>query len=295
MTEVFYLIMIFGVINASCPMPEKKKRCMISARSGDGIGHQIDGKLSCIAVAIELGYEYIHYPIGGADHIHNGAAMETFLNLGNCFRKFDKDTMRLESTKRWPWVGPCDDKSSWFNRAYKNQSADCTLEDDPTILYIGDNCWDQFWCRTIPQNSKLWYDKVLPIVQTSYYSTPKPDNHYVSTDINVAVHIRRGDAPDRALDDEYYVKAMLLIQHRYRDMLSSSSSSSNTKKTGLKFWIHTDMKKEDSTHLSHYEHHDLNIEWCFEGTSSIEEVIHQIVTSDIFILSRSGFSYGLAL
>jgi len=71
-------------------------RCMISSQGGDGMGHQLESKLSCIAVARFLGMEYIHNPLLGNAHGLNSTKMEDFLNLGMPYRHFNRSTKRKE-------------------------------------------------------------------------------------------------------------------------------------------------------------------------------------------------------
>jgi hypothetical protein len=86
--------------NKTCPHTRTGQRCLLSCSGRDGIGHQIEAKLSCIAVAIQLGFEYINFPIVQTEHNTNANHLDTFFNLGYCFRKFDPTTMKTAQRKK---------------------------------------------------------------------------------------------------------------------------------------------------------------------------------------------------
>ena len=46
-----------------CGKNEAGSACMISAQGADGLGHQLEAKLSCIGVAAAFNLSYVHQPI----------------------------------------------------------------------------------------------------------------------------------------------------------------------------------------------------------------------------------------
>lgn len=63
--------------------------------SWDGFGHQLEAKLSCIAVAAALKMEYVHVPFRSHVHGQNSEALEDNLALSRMFRKFDAVNMQV--------------------------------------------------------------------------------------------------------------------------------------------------------------------------------------------------------
>ena len=88
---------------------------------------------------------------------------------------------------------------------------DCTSD---TTVYIGDNCWDHFWCN-ITDHLDSWNHKVKPLLRRAYFSSPKPYLHeFDNADINIAVHVRRGDSLEQVwipLEDIGYVLAKIWV------------------------------------------------------------------------------------
>ena len=58
--------------------PQEESNCLLSQSGKDGIGHQLEGKLSCMAMASFLGMEYVHKPFFTMQHVGNPGKMAAF-------------------------------------------------------------------------------------------------------------------------------------------------------------------------------------------------------------------------
>jgi len=120
---------------------------------------------------------------------------------------------------------------------------------------------------------------VLSLLRRNYYSTPKPEITYFEEDrIDVAVHIRRGDVRDtgpmgRWVCDEHYLKAMDKIRKKYHK---------------VKFHIYSEGNIDQFTK---FQSHDVE----FHLNEEIRSTFHGLVSADILILSKGGFSYSAGL
>lgn len=132
------------------------QKCMISAESKDGMGHQIEAKISCIAVAASLSMEYVHIPSFFAEHSASGKSLESFFNLGNKHRVFNKTTMKKKSRFRGKrFDGNCGERGSYTLppsrlRDWQTHPETC----NPNYVWVDDNCWEIFWCNT---TRSTWY------------------------------------------------------------------------------------------------------------------------------------------
>ena len=167
-------------------------RCMISSQGVDGIGHQTEAKFSCIASAIFLNMTYIHIPfnksVGHGIKEKELLRLEDFLGLSNFFPVFNSENMTIGPREPLPDVYKCQERNWFENSIHK----DCTSD---TTVYTGDNCWDHFWCH-ITDHIDEWNHQVKPLLRRAYFSSPKPIlPEFDVADINIAVHVRRGDSP----------------------------------------------------------------------------------------------------
>jgi hypothetical protein len=165
-------------------MPCVQDTCKLSSGSWDGFGHQLDAKLSCIAVAAHLGIEYIHVPFRGHAHGTRSQmeALESMLGFNESFRQSDPG-LRIQPRQRaapswWPAPygrsGACSGKPyqlGWLRQMellHNNASwAPCCKD----VLYHNDNCWDYFHCH--PDWPGIW-ETVAPTIKSIYSSRPKP-------------------------------------------------------------------------------------------------------------------------
>ena len=106
-----------------------RRQCLISARGSDGIGHQLEAKISCIATAAalaDLGVQYVHFPLANAEHgvkSHELAVIEDIFNLTR-FGSLDPATLQVAKREPLPWVGHCDERS-WFDDIKNKTCSKC--------------------------------------------------------------------------------------------------------------------------------------------------------------------------
>lgn len=192
---------LFG--GATSRITERSAACMISCTGSDGYGHQLEAKLTCIAVAQHLGLEYVHIPFFSMEHGVDPGEAEELLGLGHNQPNF-VNTMQLTPRPLTP-VGDCD-SPSWFD-----DYTDACKKDGISV-YSADNCWDYFWCALRrPEFRHTWFKRTLPSLQKAL-SLSKLGSAVVqsmvahSDVVSIMVHIRRGDAGARGVPTEWFWK-----------------------------------------------------------------------------------------
>ena len=110
---------------------------------------------------------------------------------------------------------------------------------------------------------------VLNYIRKCYYSTPKP-----SVDIDIAIHIRRGDVTrqqhtERYTDNVYYIKIIKKLKQLYPT---------------YKITIFSEGKYEDFYNLGLEES-------CYQLNTNVFETFHSLVCAKVLIQSYSSFSY----
>jgi hypothetical protein len=110
-------------------------RCMISATGADGFGHQFESKLSCMAVAEDIGLDYIHIRFVSMEHSQNGSSFDDYLGLSTLHASWQLHFLR--EMRQVAWVGKCKRKS-WLRDVANGK----TCKHDGRTVYMGDNCWD---------------------------------------------------------------------------------------------------------------------------------------------------------
>ena len=291
--------------------------CQLSSASSDGFGHQLDAKLSCIAVAHRIGMRYVHVPFRGSAHGENLAPLEVHVGLNRSFQLNSiGDHPRWNSRQRaapswWPAPygrhGACSGKPylySWLlqmdlvrhNASAYRPALCCT-----NVVYINDNCWDYFICH--PHWPGLWND-VKPRVQQAYFSTPKPDPEWLHgfelqqpnarqrvqalrSAVKVVVHARFDDVAHNRLPPNWYANTI-------KQALQSVAAG---RRQHAVVRIQTNGKPRDiEPILSLLDGPTLArvvIDWA--ANTSLSLAFHRMVISDVLVMSRSSLSNAAAL
>lgn len=247
---------------------ENATQCVISCRGTDGVGHQLEAKISCMVVARELGMSYVYYPLAGhARHFEN------FFGLGR--RAVGPGSLIMTDRKPLPHVGKCD-LPSWLD------APRC----EAGRVYIADNCWDYLFCHTVrsPRFAELWAEVRTEILE-DYYATPKPETGFAANQTNILVHIRRGDAAWMIQSDSYFLGAIRALRTRF---------------PGARFWIHTNEPGELN---AEYTATDTVVAQARMRTTedsrgwenATARMMHQFIEADVLILSWSSLSNALGL
>lgn len=248
--------------------------CMISQKGEDGFGHQLEGKLSCMAVAADLGIKYIHTPFKDIEHGEAGSSMNEYMGLDKVFPILASIPNATERPRQpLPWVGKCNDPS-WL-RDLASGKRQCAH--DGVSVYTADNCWDYFYCDGNWPDQ--WYT-VQTRVRTAFLNSAKA--YSVDMENNgptakrVVIHIRQGDG--KKIPHQYF--------HDVIDMLKEEFEINGENAT---FHIETDGYKND---FQSFEDKGVIVE---DRTTSLKVAFRRMVTADVFVASTSGLSDSAAL
>lgn len=304
--------------------------CLISAYGTDGIGHQMESKLSCIAAASVLDdVVYAHHPIDKVAHGADAESLEYFFGLQDALSKlgpsiatlFDESTMSKEKRSPLPGSSQCH-KSSWFDENIRlpachgaQEEAALGDKDNKLAVFTADNCWDFFYCELQRNPTKvkhLWYSHIAPVLSEALHLSPvfrrlravAVEQHRQrrlkanDQNIKIVAHVRRGDAGGRQLPGSYFTG--LLHKLINASVLTSSSSSHNMV---VDIVIHTDGKTDAVTKeiglediIETINDNDNNIVVNLQvfgrdnKSITVEKACFDMVHSDIFIASKSSFS-----
>ena len=269
--------------------PQEESKCLLSQSGRDGIGHQLEGKLSCMAMASFLGMEYVHKPFFTMQHVGNPGKMaaffEEFFGFGTQFRSIKdfKEPLR-EHRIKVPWVGHCKEKG-WLRLVELGQRK---CEGNHKVI-APDNCWDRMYCHGYMESGHFY--KLVPYLHAAYHSIPKPEANWTegfsdtqSWGPKVAVHIRKGDSRFQ-LKIGWYVRQIDEVRQRFlqQDPNHPPLFRIQTDGSGAKL-------VQDAPELGA---DDIVIDGG--KSTSLTMAIHRMITADAFIMSRSSLSMSMAL
>ena len=197
-----------------------KKDCFISSYSNDGIGHQMEAKISCLATALILNsrevtqgqWTYVHQPVDELQHGQDPVTMEELFGFSKIMTVFyNPETMELSSREILSWPPHPDDMIEVFNSLCPGNSE--PLEN--IIVFNADNCWDFLYYQNQPLPDE-WYTHVAPLLRTtilqgaSYVQQDSGGNQQtdrfflhkterIPGRCLIVMHIRLGDAGERQM------------------------------------------------------------------------------------------------
>ena len=291
---------------------QRRGRCLISCRGTDGVGHQMEAKLSCLGAAAfhPEDLAYVHVPMNHSDHGTDAVNIEMFFNvagavgsgaLGDGAEAFDQGTMRTVPREPLPWVGQCDNPS-WFDEGKVLE--ECAREKaanpgEKRAVFTADNCWDFFWCRLAShpvESSKAWYGRVFPAIREAYYVSPKPEGPFsgnadsgIGTTLTVAVHVRRGDSGERKVLAEFYIS---VVDELWRAAMRMGARP--------QIVVHTDGVVEEVTvelaldKIAALDGIDVVV-YGRDSRVDLTTVVHHLVEADILVASMSSLSHAAGL
>ena len=208
----------------------------------DGFGAQLKRRMSAIAFAMVHNKIYVHLPF--VELQHNYDKNPNYHNIMESFANIGFEFPRRDTLK---------------------EAAVYERED---YCYYTDKNIDQYY-----------NENVLSLFRKNYYSAPKNTIAYFNKQfVNVAVHIRRGDALDSGQGgmwncNEHYLAVMDKIR-----------------KTNPRARFHI-YSEGDPKQFMEFCSHDVE----FHLNEDIRETFHALVSADILITSQSTFSYTAAL
>mmetsp|Transcript_19427 Transcript_19427/g.42239 ORF Transcript_19427/g.42239 Transcript_19427/m.42239 type:complete len:392 (-) Transcript_19427:450-1625(-) len=273
--------------------------CVISSYGHDGIGHQMEAKLSCIAVAEVMdNMVYAHRPMDVAQHGSNATASEMFFGIQRALSSlssavlFNKKTMNVQPRNPLPYIGQCH-KASWFDEHIRIPACYKSSKLNETVVFTSDNCWDYFYCE-LKRNPKriktLWQTKIAPSLKEALQDSPllrqltKDSLLHPSIigheKLRVVAHVRRGDAGGRG------VPANL-----FRALINKLIIAWGEGKP-LDIVIHTDGEDEKVIRETGVEKtSDINLQvFGRDSKVSVEKACYDMIHADIFLASVSSLS-----
>lgn len=229
---------------------------MMADYYGDGMGQQIQRRISIWAYCKLNNLKYVHNPIESLQH--------NYLNDGEFENKAD----------------------NFFNLG----DGELSIDDVDSSQIITKLCMNDYFNK----NGVDLYDKVRGEFREKYFRTPKPEVVYDSAKKNIAVHVRRGDIVGkkhrfrkRGNDDQYFISLMEDLNKRYNKKCKFYLfSQTKTTKNGK-------MRKANLSMFDNFKKLNMDIQFVINGCPFSD--IHHIMMSDIIIMSKSAFSYVPAL
>jgi hypothetical protein len=311
-----------------------KKNCFISSYSNDGIGHQMEAKISCLATALILNsrevtqgrWTYIHQPVNELQHGQDPSVMEELFGFSKILTEFyDPETMELSTRELLTWPPQPDDMIQVFNGLCPGNNE----ATEKAMVFNADNCWDFLYCRNHPLPDE-WYTRVVPIIRTtilqgaSYVQQGNGDSQqndrFFPHKTNrmpgrcfIVMHIRLGDAEERKMSGDW-IHAMwrnlltaqeLLNQQNSTPFLSyqlaiHSDGTRDTVLDMLKFSEETVIYMEDYDDATRVITDDkaktiVSLYCRNEERATLMTTVYDMLTADIFITSDSSLSHAGSL
>ena len=223
---------------------------------GDGVGSQIQRRISIWAYCKLNDIQYVHTP---------------FFELEHNYEKDDKFENNWES---------------FFNIRQNELS----LEDvDSSHLSYTESMNKYF-----DENSPDLYDEVRDEFRKKYFMTEKPKLVFDESITNIAVHIRRGDLMTvhpktrrrRFTSDEYFISVMTKLNEEFGGNCKFYIYTQTPK---IKVETQRQNNKTEGDLFANYRNTNMNIELVIDGCPFSD--FHHLMMSDITITSKSAFGY----
>jgi hypothetical protein len=274
----------------------RSSSCFISSHGKDGIGHQMEAKVSCLATAVVLNLTYVHQPVQQLEHGVNPEHMEDLFgfslavpHLSEFAVLYNSSTMQLRRRKPLPFIGRCHE-SSWFDSYNETCAADAEKNKKIRPVYTHDNCWDFFWCQE-SELPVIWWQTVVPVLRDTFlrglllqHSMPLTKRN--PGKILVVMHLRMGDAGKRKSDEAW---SRLVLQNLWEAACSNVD--------GLQIIIHSDGVRDtlldmlgmndDSSEMSD----SVTIYGRGDENATLESALYDMVTADILVSADSSLSH----
>lgn len=230
----------------------------------DGVGAQTLAIMSTMLFAHDAGLTYVHTPFRRIEHAKGDpeceAKWEKFFNLG------EGEISRQQRIK--PWV-------------------DCVSLPRLTDLpYSGDNVlYVVSHCRAYANYFPYRYRAISDRLAEKYYSSPKNGLpcHYDRTRLNIAVHVRRGDVTQQGKWRDRY-SANEFVASVLRQIMDVAVGTP----LPVSVRLYSQGQVADFGQLG-----DMDVE--FHLNECPFATLHNLVSADILLMSKSEFSYVAAL
>lgn len=253
--------MIKGEIKHFVSRVKPKQQCYITcAGREDGVGAQLQGVLSTMLFAHEMGIQYVHSPFKQIAHnqvgLEHERLWESFLNLG-----FDEQSISDFSLERLDII-----------------HTDTIREIPNKTLFVVKHC------HTFADHNPDRYSRILQRIRQKYKQSTIPKISYFNPRIvNVAVHIRRGDVSNQGPNQNRYTDSERIQQAIEQVILALTSMN-----LPFKIHLYSQGVEEDFAEFSS-DFIEFHLDECPFIT------FHHLVSADILIMAKSSFSYSAAL
>ena len=261
--------------------------CLIMQCSEDGMGHQVDARVSLMALAEMYPSQltYVHHPFGSFQHTSMpGATADAFFGFDRVGSPLIGDA-RLARGSR-----PVVDRSVYRSGAFLQDVLQGKFACRPTSLYCVDNAFevthggDAAVARSfvaVVANSTL-FRRLRRVYWHESAAKPAPRDFSLSR-LNVVVHVRRGDAGYRMLEARYFLAAMRLVERLAREAELPAPL----------FHVHSDSPDWPGIAAlrSAFPQGDVHVP-RLEGDLAVLAVFHALASANVSVLSDSSLGFG---
>jgi hypothetical protein len=259
-------VMEAPVSNLSVAFPTKKD-CFISSYSNDGIGHQMEAKISCLATALILNrkdatqgrWTYIHQPVNESQHGQDPAVMEELFGFSKIMSNiYDPESMELSTRELAAWPPKPDEMIRIFNALCPRDNATTKK----SIVLTADNCWDFFYSQNEPLPDE-WNTHVVPLLRSTILqgsSYVQQENDYrqqtdalfphkterIPKRCFIVMHLRLGDSDERQMSGDWIhaVWQNLLAAQELLNQQMSKENETFTPVLTYQLAIHSDGSRD---------------------------------------------------
>ena len=277
--RVIYLVGFSGHLeisffNIADLFSNKKHDCYISSFSVDGIGHQMEAKISCLATALVLNqnratagtWTYMHQPVTILEHDEDPQAMEDLFGFSKVVTDiFNADTMDTVHRDNFACRKRPDDMIKDFNKICPKSKR----TSQKAVVFNSDSCWDFIYCQNKPLPDE-WHSNVVPLLRRTILSGPSYVNsngqhsdtfvpqktQRILSRCFIVVHIRLGDAYHRRMKSEWIQsvwKNLLDAKDTMNQRMSGGNNKASTKDaTKFHLAIHSDGSRDEVLELLNF-------------------------------------------
>lgn len=246
----------------------------------DGIGSQIQSKISGLAWCAQTNFTYVHTPLGYVGHINpkQSNELEIFFNIPG---RYGKNYLQ-------DGFSTClkNDLENFETIVIDPKENDRILEkfqDTKSSVPLFQTLFFHNQIENSNSNPSSFYTKAFKeVIMNRYLSTPKPDLDRDPNLHHVAVHIRRGDVskkvhPNRWVENYTYKRIIDKIREE----------SFFIRKKVAHFHIYSEGHISDFKDIADKSTLDVT----FHINENLQNTLHGMITADELIMGKSSFGY----
>jgi hypothetical protein len=258
-------------------------KCLVSQIGYDGFGHQMNGKLSMIALVGRYPevFTYVNHRFDGVDHSpKHGHELDEFVGLEGIFAEVE-DVQAKFGRVEWLSSNLLDLVPKMLDGSFSCQNG---------TIYHTDNAWAFTWGNSgALQEMNIFVERSATMykVRRAYRASAKPPLGFVPARPNVVMHSRLGDAAaTRGLPDSYFDEAIAFYRNYFRSRGDINEPL---------FIIETDDRNWPYIETAKGRHGANNIMLGSDGSADFLTAFHRMVMADGFVASFSSFSIAAAV